>query len=838
MGNTEFQPFRAARGKNRILGVIGLLLLGLCLGFPEGRAGPEHRLLDGGGRGDTWALLPRERAFVVELPDPLPPTLRAALDELRSVLAERAGGDLRWVETDGAGSGPPADLRFRKRSFPARGLRPEGADDRFDWVVRRDGIRIEAADALGWEFGLYAFLEEAGGVHWFWPGQWGRSVPEGEAWRIPLGRRAERPSYVSRGLRVGGGEDGRLWERRNRLVFRYRYSHHLRNLFDREFFLAHPEALGEEWDPADPPPPGDPLWRSQPDFTEEVTVERAAEAAIAYFRENPQALSFPLGTNDNRRYGDSAGLRTAVRPLRYFRDQPDYSDLYFGWLNRVADRVAGEFPDRYLGALAYMWTENVPSFPVHPQVLPYLTADRAQGAYDRAFAAGDRALVEAWAEAGPRLLGLWEYPSPGTYEFPRRADREWLERVRDSRRAGIRAYYGRVSPVWPFQGGFPWRMARMLWDAEEDPEVLRRVFLQRFFGPAAEPMGRFYGWAEAVWSRQGGRATWLKYYRNQAGVRLFTEEDRGRMREWLAEAERRTAPGSVEARRVAAVVRAWRLVEAAADREALAAALLRVRTVGDWEEVFPAFLEARREWREVREAFRGEEWTRGAARRLDFVRANPTYPAARQVLAGEDPAVARAALTSSWRRAREAGDGATALLLGWALLGEDALGAGKVEEVAGPGRFLVRTGPEPWEYRLAAPLGLSVRPSERVRVERAEGGALRIRDAYAAGVGLRFPARPGDRAFGEVELSARCSWGNRTRVALYWEDARGNRLARSTPVRLPGGGGVGEDYRGTVAVAGRAPEGTAAGVLQVEAVRQETGDWLEVDRLRVAFPGR
>jgi hypothetical protein len=838
VGTIEFTLQRKSRGDRRCLRRLVLLLASLCLTLPRGEAGPEHRLHGAAGREEARVLLPRERAFVVELPVPLPSTLRAAIDEFRAVLEERAGGELRWVETRGAGSGPPADLRFRKRSFPERGLRPRGADDRFDWVVRRDGIRIEAVDALGWEYGLYAFLEEAGGVHWFWPGRWGRSVPEGGEWQIPFGRRSERPAYVSRGLRVGGGEAGRLWERRNRLVFRYRYSHHLRNLFDREFFLAHPEALGERWDPADPPPPGDPLWRSQPDFTQEVTVERAAEAAIAYFRENPEALSFPLGTNDNRRYGDSASLRAAVRPLRYFRDQPDYSDLYFGWLNRVAERVAEEFPDRYLGALAYMWTENVPSFPVHPQVLPYLTADRAQGAYDGDFAAEDRALVEAWAEAGPRLLGLWEYPSPGAYEFPRRADGEWLERVRESRRAGIRAYYGRVSPVWPFQGSFPWRMARTLWDVEEDPAELRRVFLDRFFGPAAEAMGAFYARAEAVWSRQGGRATWLKYYRSEAGVRLFTKRDRRRMAGWLAEAERRTVPGSVEARRVAAVVRAWRLVEAAAGREEAAAKLLRVHTLEDWEAVFPRFLEVRRQWRGVREELRGEEWTRGAAERLDFVRANPTYHAARQVLGGADPAAARTALTASWREARAVGDGASALLLGWALLGEEALGARRVEEVAGPGKLLVRTGAEPWEYRLRAPLELSVRPSERVRLEQGEGGALRIADAYAAGVGLRFPAGPGDRAFGEVELAARSSWGNRTRVALYWEDARGNRLARSTPVRLPGGGGAAEEYRGTVEVAGRAPEGTAAGILQVDAVRQERGDWLEVERFRVAFPGK
>jgi hypothetical protein len=82
----------------------------------------------------------------------------------------------------------------------------------------------------------------------------------------------------------------------------------------------------------------------------------------------------------------------------WFRGRPDFSNLVFGFTNRVAEDLARTHPDKYVGALAYYWCENAPDFPLEPNVIPFLTADRSQG-YDEAFRAEEAALQRRWAAA-------------------------------------------------------------------------------------------------------------------------------------------------------------------------------------------------------------------------------------------------------------------------------------------------------------------------------------------------------------------------------------------------------------------------------------------------------
>ena len=314
---------------------------------------------------------------VILLPPDSPDNLRSAVIEFQARVGAMGGPEVPVVVSAEPMVGVPV-IRFEKTEFPESLFFPAGTDDRFRIEVGPRVVSIAAAEPIGWEFGLYTLLDEFGGVRWFWPGEAGTHTPRRNDWRIPYGTYDYEPAYVSRKLWPGRTEEEKKWNRRNRLKSVFQYSHNLRRIFDREFFLNHPETLAVDWDPDAPPGQGHPLWRSQPDLTSGTVVEAAAEAAITAFRENPERVSFSLGINDNTRFGDSPGIRSATRPMRYFRDLPDYSDLVFGFMNRVAERVSPEFPDRFLGCLSYMWVENTPSFLVHPMVLPYLTQTAAR----------------------------------------------------------------------------------------------------------------------------------------------------------------------------------------------------------------------------------------------------------------------------------------------------------------------------------------------------------------------------------------------------------------------------------------------------------------------------
>ena len=133
---------------------------------------------------------------------------------------------------------------------------------------------------------------------------------------------------------------------------------------------------------------------------------------------HPEQESFALGVNDALIFGESpetlaligrtALLRPAERDYEgqapggglttWFRERPDYSNLVFTFMNRAADELSRTHPQKYLGALAYYWAENAPDFRLNPQVIPFLTADRAQG-YDPKFWKEEMDLQERWARA-------------------------------------------------------------------------------------------------------------------------------------------------------------------------------------------------------------------------------------------------------------------------------------------------------------------------------------------------------------------------------------------------------------------------------------------------------
>ena len=179
-------------------------------------------------------------------------------------------------------------------------------------------------------------------------------------------------------------------------------------------------------------PKGSAGYDPQPDFTEPRAVEVAAKAALAAFAKNPEARSFSLSINDNTLFDDSEATRRVIEPVEYFRGRPNYTDLVFGFMNQVAEQVfeqggawttpAGE--PRYLTALAYYWTEQSPSFPLHPRVMPVLTSDRAQW-HDPAYRAQDKALIQRWADSGAERLATWDYYFGAPYVYPRQFN-QWI----------------------------------------------------------------------------------------------------------------------------------------------------------------------------------------------------------------------------------------------------------------------------------------------------------------------------------------------------------------------------------------------------------------------------
>ncbi|MEM0967009.1 MAG: DUF4838 domain-containing protein [Verrucomicrobiota bacterium] len=777
----------------------------------------------------VFSVFEKDRSSaLLKLPVNTPPQLRGAAEEFSRQVESMGGESISIVtEQEDLASIRPVIEFDEGHGFPPSPFISDRGDDRFVLEVSSRVLTIRANDPLGWEFGLYTLLDHFGGVRWFWPGADGTYTPERANWRIPYGTYEFQPAYFSRRLTVGRSEEAETWTRRNRLRGSYSYSHNLRRIFDREFFLANPETLAVDWDPQNSPGQGHPLWRSQPDLTSDLVVETAARAAIEAFQESPDRLTFSLGINDNNHYGDNEQIRELTRPMRYFRDLPDYSDLVFDFMNRVAEVVSLEFPDRFLGCLSYMWVENVPSFPVHPMILPYLTADRSQG-YDVDFTEEDRELVREWVSAGPRLVGIYDYLHSAPNPFPRRANLIVGQRIRDAYETGVRAYFGEVNAIWPFHGDVPWSVARMLWDPTLDPGELEEEFLVKFFGPAAQKMGEFYDRARWIWMSQGGSAVWIKFYKDEGGIALFDEDDISAMTEMLDQALVDSGEG-VYKTRVDAVRTTWELTLAFFRMQKAREELVLDERQSLTPIEIVEFLNARAKWMAVLESLRQGVWTRETVRTV-FSQSDPTFHAARKIVSQLSPEERLRFWDWLFAESSRLDDSTARFIFGLARSASDDNWESleKTENLREDLGEIETLGNENWELSLSEPWKLLISPSERVEVSYKGDGKqeyLRFLNAYAIGLAREFPVERGQVFEGIVRVGAKTSLGNRTSFYFEWKAEDGRPLGTTRALRLPE---TELNTEGTFHVFGVPPKGSTEGALVLSAVRQAPGDTLDV----------
>ncbi|MFP4069567.1 MAG: DUF4838 domain-containing protein [Opitutales bacterium] len=542
---------------------------------------PERRL------GSDRLALAAIRTIVV--PESAGPELTAAVADLRELWTERVGP---LAAVGGAGPLPMPKLAIVLERR-ARAPRVPGA-----FEIRRDDtrVRVRAADQEGLVNGVYALAGEVLGARWYWPGElgfeWVGEVPE----FFPDRRWSETPAFAQRTLQPVDTDFGR----RNRLVRRFSFNHNLARIFSPELFEAEPEVFPEIKGEVRAPR-GSARNDAQPDFTHPRTVELAAEAVREHFARHPESRSFSLSVNDNTLFDESEATEAAVSPVEYFRGRPNYTDLVFDFMNQVARRAfdetepqradlaepsdlpspseqAGPFhwfrerfaflrpsasdggERRYVTALAYYWTEQSPSFELHPQVMPVLTSDRAQW-HDPACRAQDKALIERWAASGAQRIATWDYYFGAPYPYPRQFTQWITESIRFLHRNGVDVFFSQLPSMWGHDGPKAWLAAELLWDPEQDAAALLEEYYEAFFGAAAEDVRAFYETAEAHRNTHAGRADWIKYYKDEAGIELFGEEVLTELRGHIEAARAAVAADPRRAARVEVLSEAFELTE-------------------------------------------------------------------------------------------------------------------------------------------------------------------------------------------------------------------------------------------------------------------------------------
>jgi hypothetical protein len=682
-------------------------------------------------------------------------------------------------------------------------------DDVFASRVLEGAVVLRSARPAAIEIAAAWWLEREIGARWFMPGPLGTHVPRRDAVIVTAGETRVRPGFLSRSLGEGG-----TWAARNKLEARLAHGHSYAEIFKRKDLLANaalaPMRAGARFIPA-----ADGMQGWQPDLTSFAAVLHAAEHLNRTFDGEPARESVALCQNDSVRFDDSADTLARVSPLRWFRRQPDYTPLVFRFTNEVADRVRAQHPNKWIGAYAYDWTENAPSFPIAPNVVPWLTADRAQW-FEPEFVAEDKATMAGWVRSGARVVATYDYFEGGPYLVPR-PTLYAVAAIPEIHAAGVRAFYGEGAPNWGLDGPKLWFAAQLQWDPRQPMAALLDVYYRDFWQEAAAPMRAFFDSAERAWLGQPKPGYWIKYYKDEHQVLLFPAALRREMEARLGDAAR-LAKGDLVRRRLAFVRESFGITTSFAEfceaRDALTVAVMQATTNET------TLIERLGEAQGKREVFRRRIET------LRKVEARAVHGSDLDYYLRSDPAGAarrRLSQSAEGRRLLAAAGLEAVATPGPELLADHGWAGVTIGETGGSTTFEWAGSPvmgawrghgDPFETR-----------SVTWGAEGGEGRAIRFAGCKQETLGQwRGDVVPGRDYVARVRVRGKVSPGNATFVIMTFFDEKFQPFALGHTLRLPAG-----EYREwtEIAVVERAPPKASYIATGVRVLNQVSDDFAE-----------
>ena len=505
---------------------IGMVIVGVLLVAGNSAAG-SFTVVDG----DRQAVIVHARGAEGE-------TVRA-YNDLRAYVEKSTGVELAIVSEDdySAEMGAPIYVGMSGPAKRELGIERYGMDrDAYAVIVREDAIILAGANPWSDFWAVCQFLEDHLGVRWLIPGPLGEDVPEHQAVVVAQMRDIYTPAMLSR--LWSGAHHGGDWNLRQRIYRRYHFHHNLNRIFPPELFDQHPEYFPQHGDERYRPGENDHSW--QPCMTDPGGIAHAADAAREYFRANPRAESFSYGINDGHGYCDCEDCLKVHRPLPEWHGfSGERSIQYYTWLNRIAENLEADYPDKMLGCLAYSAVILPPEgMKLHRNIIPYLTSNRADY-WDRSFRAQDMEMLRRWS-AVTHQMGIYDYAYGMGFAIPRIYNHLFQDAIRDAAAQGVSGFYAEVYPNWGLDGHKLYVMARVLWDPEVDVHALTDEWNERMFRQAAEPMKRYFALCERAWRENNfGSGHWA--YRLAADpqqFRIFPPETLAEANRYLRAASR------------------------------------------------------------------------------------------------------------------------------------------------------------------------------------------------------------------------------------------------------------------------------------------------------------
>ena len=451
-------------------------------------------LLNGGGcvAADLQLVEKEEARAVIVLPAEPEDGEQRAADELREHLRRMTGAEVAVVKANEKLDGKKVSIFLGQAADPKldAAIREKGDDPgAFALRVKKRRIDIRGLSSDGTLFGAYELLEQLG-VRWFFPGDIGTVIPEVKRVKVREQLTVQVPSFPARWA-AGYAGKFRTWQRRLRMGGPHFPAAHGIHLPKTHSFDEHPEyyALinGERR-------------KRQLCVSNPQVVEGAVATTKAFFRKRPDSPWIGIGPHDGRGFCECEKCKALDgNDWDPFAAHMSMTDRYIWLFNQMLEGIEDEFPDKKVCFYSYASYNRPPlKFKPNPRIVPAfapITLCRVHGLGNPVCPEKNnyyRWLIQEWGKILPDVYdrGYWFNLADPGFLFP------MVHRIREqipiAHELGITGWRVECLAHWGSELPSLYIAGKLMWNRQADVDALLQDFYQTYFGPAAEPMSRYY----------------------------------------------------------------------------------------------------------------------------------------------------------------------------------------------------------------------------------------------------------------------------------------------------------------------------------------------------------
>jgi len=391
-----------------------------------------------------------EALYQIVLPPDADPMEQTAASELDLYLAKLAG-----KATLPKAAATPVTIEIGSAAHNPM-LRERAAADESGFFIEvgSNTVRLAGTTPTATLYAVYDLLEQLG-CRWFMPGEIGESVPRLSLVQLEANSRVELPDFKGRVLQaLPKGEASEVWALRNKLG-------------------------GEVY-------PGAHSWARY------LPADR-------YFETHPEYYGLVNGERSPRQLCTSNPVVVAIIAQAILEAHAvSITDRFLTFANAVAEQVHKVQPDIRFAFYAYH-NYMLPPRKVMPD--PSIVPAIAPIALCRLHGMGNsicpernfhQYLITEWTKICPEVYHRgYSYNLAGP-NLPLNYVSRWAYEIPYCERAGVTGMRIETQMSWSNYGPLGYVMAQLMWDSEQDFELLMEDYYDRFYGPAAKPMQLYW----------------------------------------------------------------------------------------------------------------------------------------------------------------------------------------------------------------------------------------------------------------------------------------------------------------------------------------------------------